>query len=352
MPVELSPTTSTPAAREPENAVRGWHRLRIAAITAETADARTFTLDVPAAARARFGYRSGQFLTFRAVVAGTEHYRSYSMSSAPAVDDQLRVTVKRVRDGAVSNWMIDALGVGDELESTVPAGTFVLREGDGDVVAFAGGSGITPVFSLVKTILATSTRRVRLLYANRDRDSVIFGRELAELVGGSGGRLTVAWHHDADAGLVDAERVRAVLDGRTNTEYFVCGPEPFMALVEEVLAAHETDSARVHVERFAPPAAAPEPGGMTARLTVQNGRRRVSGEHRAGATILQTARALGISPPSSCEAGSCATCIAQVVSGTVRMRHNEALTDDEVADGWVLTCQAFPTSPTVHVVYE
>jgi ferredoxin len=100
------------------------------------------------------------------------------------------------------------------------------------------------------------------------------------------------------------------------------------------------------------PADPPDAQAVDARLTVQCGRRRVSGEHRAGSTILQTARALGMSPPSSCEAGNCATCIARVVEGTVRMRHNEALDDADVADGWVLTCQGIPTSPTVHVVYE
>ncbi|WP_019926865.1 ferredoxin--NADP reductase [Nocardia sp. BMG111209] len=335
--------------------VRGWHRARIAEVITETADARSFVLDIPEAVRSRFDYRAGQFLTFRVTVGGVDHYRSYSMSSAPAVGDRLQVTVKRVRGGVVSNAMIDTLGAGAEVEVTVPAGVFVLRDGSGDLVAFAGGSGITPVFSVLKTVLATTSRRVRLLYANRDRDSVIFARELAALAEGSGGRLTITWHHDTESGLVGADGIRGVLESTTDAEYFVCGPEPFMDLVEGVLAERGADPARVHVERFAS-AAEPEPVApqavTAAEVTVRYGRRRVSGAHRAGSTILQTARALGVAPPSSCEAGSCATCIARIVRGSARMRHNDALGEDEVADGWVLTCQAFPTSPVVHVVYE
>ncbi|MQY29234.1 ferredoxin--NADP reductase [Nocardia aurantia] len=335
--------------------VRGWHRARIAEVVTETADARSYVLAVPAAVRERFDYRAGQFLTFRVTVDGAEHYRSYSMSSAPAVGDPLQVTVKRVRGGLVSNRLIDTLAVGDEVEVTVPAGVFVLRDGGGDLVAFAGGSGITPVFAVLKTVLATTSRRVRLLYANRDRASVIFARQLAELAEGSGGRLTITWHHDAESGLVDAGRIRGVLENATDAEYFVCGPEPFMDLVEAVLGERGADRARVHIERFGTPNG-PEPIApqevTAAEVTVRYGRRRVSGAHRAGSTLLQTARALGVAPPSSCEAGSCATCIARIVRGSARMRHNDALGEDEVADGWVLTCQAFPTSPVVHVVYE
>src|SRR5207237_759487 len=198
-------------------------------------------------------------------------------SSSPDVDDGFQGTVKRVAGGVVSNWMIDSLRPGDVIDTTCPAGVFCLGAEDTDVVAFAGGSGITPVFSIVKTALATTSRRVHLLYANRDRDSIIFGDELDRLAKQHPDRLDIVHHLDV-----------------------------------------EVDAADQH----------------------------------PGTTILQTARQMGMSAPSSCESGSCATCMARLVEGQVEMFVNNALTEDEVAEGWVLTCQSVPTTPTVHVVYE
>src|SRR4051794_20798666 len=159
----------------------GFHRLPVRRVVQETADACSFVLDVPAELDVAFGYAAGQFCTFRFEIDGAHHLRCYSMSSSPDVDAELQVTVKRVPGGIVSNWMIDHVAAGDEVEVTVPAGVFNLTPGAGEVVAFSGGSGITPVLSLLKTALATTQRRVRLLYANRDRDSVIFGALLDDL---------------------------------------------------------------------------------------------------------------------------------------------------------------------------
>ncbi|RAY16929.1 ferredoxin [Actinomadura craniellae] len=336
---------------------RGVHALRVVRAVRETADARSFVFEIPAELADKYIYQAGQFLTFRLELDGRTHLRSYSMSSSPAIDDQVRVTVKRVSGGVVSNWMNDTLQPGDEIEATVPAGAFVLGEVERDVVAFAGGSGITPVFSIVKTALATSSRRVRLLYANRDRDSVIFGAELAELAERYGDQLAVTHHHDADSGLVREGEIRPLLDSAGDAEFYLCGPEPFMELVERTLLAAGVGTDRIHIERFTPldPAGPVEPSAEAAapvRVTVRIGRDTVTGDHRHGSTILQTARFLGLRPPSSCESGSCATCMARVVEGAASMRNNEALTPEEVAEGWVLTCQAVPTGPSVHVVYE
>src|SRR3954449_11474590 len=174
----------------------GYHALRIARVVPETADAMSFVFDVPSELADRFAYEPGQFLTFRVHVGSETHLRCYSMSSAPAVDDELQVTVKRVPGGAVSNWMIDTLDPGATVEATYPAGVFCLGPGDADLVAFSGGSGITPVFSLIKTALTTTARRVRLLYANRDRDSVIFGRALDALAAQHPDRLEVVHRLD------------------------------------------------------------------------------------------------------------------------------------------------------------
>jgi ferredoxin-NADP reductase len=313
-------------------------------------------LDVPADLRDLFAYEAGQFCTFRVTVGGEPRIRCYSMSSSPAVDAELAVTVKRVPGGVVSNWMIDSLAPGDVVDVAAPAGFFRLGPGDGDVVAFAGGSGITPVFSLLKTGLVTTSRRFRLLYANRDHDSIIFRAALDALAEEHGDRLAVAHHLDVGNGFVGPHDVRRFVEEVGDAEYYVCGPTPFMDIVEDALAADGVGAGRIHIERFTPPppdhvepVAEPADGS---RVTVELAGRTDSTDHRPGTTILQAARQMGMSPPFSCESGSCATCMARLVEGAATMHLNNALTDDEVEEGWVLTCQAVPTTPTVHVVYE
>ncbi len=159
----------------------GYHRLRVKAVVEETDDTRSFVLDVPGELREAFRYQPGQFCSFRVHIDDDEHARCYSMSSAPDTDDDLTVTVKRVPGGLVSNWLNDHVSAGDLLEVTRPAGTFCVRPADRPVIAFCGGSGVTPVMSIAKSVLAASPRPVHLLYANRDRGSVIFDEPLAAL---------------------------------------------------------------------------------------------------------------------------------------------------------------------------
>lgn len=323
-----------------------FHRVRILRVVDETPDARSFVLDVPE----DFTYEAGQFCTFRVPIAGSPQLRCYSMSSTPGVDDELQVTVKRVPGGLVSNWMLDELAAGDEVEVTYPAGVFCLPAGGGDVLAFAGGSGITPVISIVKAALTTTDRRVRLLYANKDREHTIFRSELDALIEQHPDRLEVVHHLDVESGFVDEDAIRPWAgDG----EVFVCGPTPFMDIVEGALLAEGVDPDRIHIERFStPPISEPvttEVDDLT--VTIELGGRTESTPHHPGTTVLQMARQAGLSAPSSCESGSCATCMAMLVSGEVTMRVNDALTEDEVAEGWILTCQSVPDT-SVHVVYE
>jgi ferredoxin-NADP reductase len=348
----------------------GFHRLRVRRVVRETAETSSFVLDVPPELAPAFAYEAGQFCTFRVWIDGEPQLRSYSMSSAPAVDDELTVTVKRVPGGAVSNWMNDTLQAGDVVEVTPPAGVFRLGPDERDLVAFGAGSGITPVISLVKTALATTARRVRLLYANRDRDSVIFAAELDALAERHGDRLDIVHRFDVEHGFVDAAAIEAFLDGGTGrtgrtgrtgdaVEHFLCGPGPFMDIVETTLIGLGVDPDRIHVERFTPgEAPVPVPPAddvgspaAPARVTVELDGRVASTDHHPGTTILQTARQAGLSPPFSCESGSCATCMARLVEGTVTMHVNDALTDEEVAEGWILTCQSVPTTSTIRVVY-
>ncbi len=346
----------------------GFHRLRIARVVEETTEACSLVLDVPPALRERFEYAAGQFCTLRIPVDGVALHRCYSMSTAPAVDPELALTVKRVPGGSVSNWINDRIRAGDEVDVTAPAGTFRLTDGDGAIAAFAAGSGITPVISLIKEALATTRRRVHLFYANRDAGSTIFRDELASLADGHGDRLVVEHHLDVERGFADVEELGGVVRRATPfTDAYVCGPEPFMDVVESALApavASDPDL-RVHIERFTPADAPPEAdagpsdGANSAEgddaaapvLTITVEDRTEVTQHHPGTTVLQAARQAGLAPPSSCEAGSCATCMARVHEGAVTMQVNDALTDEEVAEGWILTCQSIPTTPTLRVVF-
>jgi 3-ketosteroid 9alpha-monooxygenase subunit B len=321
-------------------------------IVKETADTRTFVL---APHEQPFAYRAGQFCTFRVTVDGEELYRSYSMSSAPETDSELMVTVKRVAGGRVSNWIVDNVVEGDELSMTRAAGTFVLNPTSVPLLAFAGGSGITPILSLAKSALATTDRIVRILCADRDRASVIFEAVWDELVERYPGRLTVTRHIDAEHGLWDAGAVTKFVGSDTDAECYVCGPEGFMAVVRSALP----EGARVLVEDFdaSPPvkAAATEAVADAATdgtVTIHLERKKVSVPQVAGETLLETARRAGLSPPFSCEAGNCGTCMALLKEGSATMRVNDVLEEDELADGYVLTCQAVPDTTSVTVVYE
>jgi 3-ketosteroid 9alpha-monooxygenase subunit B len=324
-------------------------------IIKETADTRTFVLDPH---EQPFVYHAGQFCTFRVTVDGEDLYRSYSMSSAPETDSELMTTVKRVAGGRVSNWMVDNVVEGDELTMTRAAGTFVLSPSSVPLLAFAGGSGITPILSLAKSALATTDRVVRILCADRDRASVIFEAVIDELVERYPGRVSVDRHIDVEHGLLEPDAVTKFVGSDTDAECYVCGPEGFMAVVRSALP----DEARVLVEDFdaSPPvktaatevAGGAHGGAAGGTVTIHLERKKVSVPQVAGETLLETARRAGLSPPFSCEAGNCGTCMARLTEGSATMRTNDVLEDDELADGYILTCQAVPDTPSVTVQYE
>ncbi|MFF5141537.1 2Fe-2S iron-sulfur cluster-binding protein [Streptomyces sp. NPDC013157] len=327
-----------------------FRRATVVKIVQETADARTFVLDPQ---DGPFSYQAGQFCVFRVRVDGRDLLRSYSMSSAPECDAELMTTVKRVPDGKVSNWLIDRVGEGDELELTLPRGRFCLRPAATPLLGFSGGSGITPILSLAKSTLAGTGRSVRLLCADRDRDAAIFRSALEDLAARYPGRLTVLRHLDADRGFLDPAAVREFVGPDGAADAYVCGPEPFMALVESALPG----PGRIFSERFGGDAPTPVPDGTapaadTGTVTIQLGTRRVSVRKHPNETLLQTARRAGLTPPSSCEAGNCATCMARLTEGSATMRVNDALTEEEVAEGYVLTCQGIPDAGSVTVHYE
>ena len=330
-----------------------FHRATVTRIVKETADSRTYVL---APEEQPFFYRAGQFCTFKVTVDGEELYRSYSMSSAPETDTEVMTTVKRVTGGKVSNWIIDNVVEGDELTITRAAGTFVLRSAQAPLLAFAGGSGVTPILSLAKSALAGTDRMVRVLCADRDRPSVIFEAAIDELIERYPGRLSVHRNIDAEHGLLDSTGVEKFVGADTDADCYVCGPEGFMAVVRSALP----ESATVLVEDFdaSPPVKTPAPAATESvaeqggTVTIKLERKKASVPRVAGETLLETARRAGLSPPFSCEAGNCGTCMAKLVEGAATMRTNDVLEDDEIADGYILTCQAVPDTPSVVVEYE
>lgn len=340
-----------------------FHRATVTRVVRETPDARTFVLDPH---EGEFSYQAGQFCMFRVQVNGRPLLRSYSMSSAPETDGELITTVKRVPGGKVSNWLIDNVDEGDEVELSEPRGRFCLRCADVPLLGFCGGSGITPILSLAKSALATTDRRVRLLCADRDNESAIFVEALDALVERYPDRLSVVRHLDDERGLLDAAAIRGFVGADGGADFYLCGPDAFMELVESALP----DPGRVFTERFgtAPPRSpdsapvssddAPasteedpehEPEG-TVTITLRNNR--VSVPRRANETLLESARRAGLTPPFSCESGNCATCMAKLTKGSATMRVNDALTDEEVAEGLILTCQGVPDTPSVTVRYD
>jgi 3-ketosteroid 9alpha-monooxygenase subunit B len=335
-----------------------YHPLAVVDVVDETADTRSFVLEIPAALSHLFTYVAGQFCTFRATIEGDCVVRSYSMSSSPDTDDRFITTVKRVPGGRMSNWMNDALGAGSTVDVMRPTGLFVLRDTDVPIVAFAGGSGITPVISIIKSALATTRRPILLVYANRSADSIIFADELERLLAAHGDRLVVHHHVDAERGFLDPAQCAVLVTEHTNADFYICGPGPYMDTVEAGLATCGVAPTQRFIERFVNPDITPDRapvdtnGTAPESLVIRLDRRKHTVRYQSGDTVLEAARRGGLRPPFSCEAGNCATCMAHLDKGSVAMRVNNALSADDLADGWVLTCQSIPTSAELVVNYD
>lgn len=331
-----------------------YHDLRVARVIRETADASSIVFEIPPALAPLFAYQSGQFLTLQLPYDGHTLYRCYSLASSPAVEPEHKVTVKRVADGRISNWINDHLKAGDVVKVLPPGGHFVLGPDEKDLLLFAGGSGITPVISILKTALAKTSRRVRLVYANRDEASIIFREEIDRLLARYGDRLELVHRLDVREGFVDDAAVRRLAAGCEAREVYICGPGPFMDTVERTLVACGVPASAIHVERFASVENEEEVAGGAGPLRkvelMLDGAAQVI-EVREGETVLHAAKRAGLEPPSSCESGFCGCCMAKLLRGKARMLHNDFLSAAELEEGWVLTCQAVPETDDCSVEY-
>ncbi|WP_426367783.1 2Fe-2S iron-sulfur cluster-binding protein [Streptomyces sp. E-08] len=338
------------------------HRLRVVEVIAETADAHSLVLQAPPESADRFTYRPGQFLTLKLPGAdGRPAARCYSLASSPHTGEPLKITVKRVAGGYGSNWVCDRLAAGDELEVLPPAGTFTPDSLDGDLLLVAGGSGITPVLSIAKSALAEGRGRVVLLYANRDESSVVFRDELRALAQDHPHRLLVLHWLESLQGLPSVDRLAAALAPYAGREAFVCGPQPLMDAVEQALRTLGAPGDRIHRERFfslgadvfdAPAVAVDTAaaGGASAEIELDGETHTVAWP--AAAPLLDVLLAAGVDAPYSCREGACSACTCRVVAGEVTMLRNDVLDDRDIAEGYVLACQAVPLTDRVEITYS
>jgi ring-1,2-phenylacetyl-CoA epoxidase subunit PaaE len=352
-----------------------FHRLTVVEIVPETAEANSIRFAIPDELRDAFAYKAGQHLTLRTTIDGEEVRRNYSLCTAPAETDWM-VTVKRIGGGLFSNWVGDHLKPGDAIDVMPPHGSFTTEfdpANERHLVGIAGGSGITPVMSLIRTLLREEPdSRFTLFYGNRDSSSVIFLESLAALKDKHLGRLEIYHFLDAEEqdidlfnGMLDRARcdeaiAHLVPDAAAVDGWFICGPGPMMDAAEGALLDRNVPRERIHIERFTAdrPAEAvareiaelqTKAEGVTVSVTLDGRTRKVP--FTAG-NILDSARASGLPAPFACKAGVCATCRAKVMKGKVEMAARYGLTDEEVAAGYVLTCQSVPLGDGVAVDYD
>ncbi len=352
-----------------------FHTLKIAEVRRETPEAVSLRFDVPADLADQYRFVQGQHLTLKAEVNGEELRRSYSICAG--VDDgELRVAIKKIPGGRFSNWACESLKPGDALDVMTPEGRFHVPLDPSQsrhYVAFAAGSGITPILSLIKTTLkAEPNSRFTLVYGNRRLGTTIFAEALEDLKDRYLSRFTlyhVFSREEQDVplfnGRLDRERVAAFLDTLIPVDLidaaFVCGPGGMIDEVEAGLKAAGVDPSRIHFERFGvhdvpgglePQHAAPGDAPQANITIIADGLRREMEYHAEDLSILDVALRAGMDLPYSCKGGVCCTCRARVLEGQVRMNKNYTLEQPDVDAGFVLTCQAHPLTDKVVISFD
>ena len=332
-------------------------RLTVAEVIQETGDAHSIVFETPAG----LTYKPGQFLTLRLPHADGVVARCYSLSSAPGVDDQLKVTVKRVKDGRGSNWVCDTVLAGHEIDVLAPSGMFTPKSLDADLLLLAGGSGITPVMSIIKSSLARGTGRMLLVYANRDEQSVIFHAELRALVAEHPERLVVLHWLETVQGLPSLKPLQELVRPWGHAEAFICGPAPFMDCAADALKEMGVSRDRIHIERFTSlagdpwteaEAAAPVAGERTVDLVVELDGDTHELDWPESQKLLDLLLDKGLDAPYSCREGACSACGVILVEGEVVMENNSVLEQEDLDEGWRLACQSRPVSDLVKVRYS
>ena len=352
-----------------------FHTLKVKDIKRETSDAVSIAFDVPAQIQHEFQFKQGQYITLKLTVKGEEIRRSYSLCSSPYGEKEWRVAVKEVQDGKASTFLNRSLKVADSMEVMTPMGSFhSILSGNNkkQYVLFAGGSGITPMMSIIKSVLYVEKQSsIVLVYANRDEDSTIFNAEIEKLKADNADKLTVFNVYDnpkntvsdLQKGLLTVDRVKEIASSLNLTkgdEYFICGPTPMMENIKQALEGLSIAKEKIHIEYFSAVVDAVAKaenvavgGSVNSEVKViQYGIETSMTLNTDGLSILDAAIEAGVDAPFSCKGAVCCTCRAKVLEGKVKMDANYALTDAEVEDGFVLTCQAHPLTANVVIDFD
>ncbi|WP_213298914.1 1,2-phenylacetyl-CoA epoxidase subunit PaaE [Paraburkholderia sacchari] len=355
-----------------------FHSLRIREVRPETADAVSVAFEVPPELREAYRFTQGQFVTLKTHIEGEETRRSYSICVGVTDydrDGELRIGIKRVRGGRFSNFAFEQLAPGHEIDVMTPDGRFFTHlnaEHGKHYVAFSGGSGITPVLAIIKTTLETEPRSAfTLVYGNRSVDQIMFAEDLEDLKNRYMDRFRL--YHVLSDDIQDVELFNGVLDQAKCAEFlatllpadeideaFICGPAPMMDAAEVALKEAGVPQQKVHVERFGSPL--PQAGVPAVEITestpaadleiVIDGKKRKLRLPYEGVSLLDVGLKAGLALPYACKGGVCCTCRAKVLEGEVKMDKNYTLEEQEVQDGFVLTCQCHPVSERVVVSFD
>lgn len=349
-----------------------FHTLKIADVRQEIEDAVSIAFEIPDDLIGDYKFKPGQYLTMRANINGEEVRRSYSICSAPH-ENELRVAIKRVKGGVFSNYANESLQVGQMIDVMTPMGNFttdIANNQHKTYVFFAGGSGITPILSLIKTILVNEPESfVTLIYGNRKINSIIFKEQIDYLKNTYLTRFNVVHilseeylGNDMQYGLMDKAKTDQLneffLKQEKIDEAFICGPQPMILAIQEKLLAYGMPEKSVHVELFTsqttlkPASVSNEPKIEANVRIILDGIEMDLNIDSDGESVLDSAYKAGMDVPFACKGGVCCTCKAKVLSGSVKMDVNYALEPDEVQNGYVLTCQAHPTSEKVVISFD
>lgn len=348
-----------------------FHNLKVVDVRKETSDTVSIAFEIPEDKQGIFNYIPGQYLTLKFEINGKDERRSYSMCSTPFSGEPIRVAVKRVENGLVSNHINDSINVGDQIEVMAPQGNFILETSleRKTYVAFAAGSGITPIWSMVKSVMENEpVSKFVLFYGNKTSDSVIFKDEIDALVGD---RFTV-YHvlsrenttSQLTSGRIDKSKATELLNSNPDylgaKAFYMCGPEEMIFNAKEVLQTLGVSEDKIKFELFTAPVLTKETKVEevsdfkgTAKVKVIYDEEEVEFDLASdGDNVLEVAMKHDLDAPFSCKGAVCCTCKAKVTEGKMTMDANYALSEEEVAEGFVLTCQAHPASPTVVVDFD